>query len=191
MLRSSTSSACPSGTSASSRVIGPPGMRSTLTIFVWPTRAHSVRICRSVASIATIETRPLFSVTLTSAEAEPAATRDRQMAMASAFMLFILLLSEVIDDLGENLVKLIPGLVIDESFDPGEIRHAPRHVFEPRLVRLIVRNELDGRFRPAEVAHLGREIGDRHFLHVADVDHLTDRLWFGDEFNQCANHVRD
>ena len=56
--RSRVSSACCSGTSVNCSVSGPPGTRSPFTIVVWPTFAHSARICLSVASFATSDTRP-------------------------------------------------------------------------------------------------------------------------------------
>ena len=56
--RSNTSNASASGTLVSSSVNGAPGILSTLRICVFPTRAHSVRIWRTVASFATIDTRP-------------------------------------------------------------------------------------------------------------------------------------
>src|SRR5262249_49053333 len=68
----STSSAFASLTSVSSIVTGPPGIFSRFTIFVWPTRAHSSRIWRTVASLATIDTRPSFIVSRTSADAADA-----------------------------------------------------------------------------------------------------------------------
>ena len=38
--------------------MGPPVMRSTLMMRVLPTRAHSVRICRTVTSCASSDTSP-------------------------------------------------------------------------------------------------------------------------------------
>src|SRR5262245_66472313 len=80
------SSAWVSGTLWSSRVSGPPGMRSTFTIFVLPTRAHSVRIWRTLASFATIVTRPFWSDSCTSADAVAA---DRKTIAAPKIMDFI------------------------------------------------------------------------------------------------------
>jgi hypothetical protein len=62
-------------------------MRSTLTIFVWPTRAHSARIWRTVASFATIDTRPFCIVRRTSAEAVDAATSEIAIPKSAAFMM--------------------------------------------------------------------------------------------------------
>ena len=60
-------------------------MRSTFTIFVWPIRAHSVRICRTVAFVAMSVTRPLRSESCTSAEAVEAARRIKTAPAAMAF----------------------------------------------------------------------------------------------------------
>src|SRR5476649_657119 len=64
-------------------------MRSTLMILVWPTRAHSVRICRSVASFATTDTRPFCMVTLTSAKAVELARSHAAAPMTSGFRVFM------------------------------------------------------------------------------------------------------
>src|SRR5205807_1028334 len=133
-----TSSACPSGTLLNSSVSGPPGMRSTLTTLVCPTRAHSERIWRTVASFATIDTRPLFKSTCTSAEAAEAVSRHAPTAHVNAFsMSTILLLSEVIDDLGQDFIKVVFRLVANEAFDPRQVGHPAGHVLESRLVRLV------------------------------------------------------
>src|SRR4030095_5998355 len=71
--RSSTSSASPSVTSVSSRVIGSPVMSSPLMIRACPTLAHSARISRTVAWVALIDTLPSRMVRLTSAWAGAAA----------------------------------------------------------------------------------------------------------------------
>src|SRR4051794_26719237 len=111
----------------SSMVIGPPGTRSRLTIFTCPTRAHSARICRSVASFATTVARPFAIATRTSAEAVDAAVSDvaRVSAVAAARALndictiqytprvgaikpgglrgFSLFPAEIVDDLNEDV----------------------------------------------------------------------------------------
>ena len=56
--RSNTSRACCSGTPSSCSAKGPPGIRSPLTTRVCPTRAHSMRICGTVAFVAVSHTRP-------------------------------------------------------------------------------------------------------------------------------------
>src|SRR5712692_5020619 len=126
----------------SSSVIGPPGIRSTLTIFVWPTRAHSVRIWRIVASFATIDTRPLCIVTCTSAEAVDAATSQVAIPKSTAFMVKTqytpfshdpagpLLLPEVVDHLRQDGVELMLWLIRDQRLHARQVGHAPRHVLE-------------------------------------------------------------
>ena len=71
-------SACSSGTSANSMSRRVPGTRSRLTMRVPPTRSHSTRISRSVASRATSATRPSLMVRRTSpACASPVAASTR------------------------------------------------------------------------------------------------------------------
>src|SRR5450432_4218929 len=172
--------------------MGPPGTRSRLTILVWPTRAHSVRIWRTVASFATSDTCPFFMVSCTSAEAVETARSQAVTPMRAVFMvLSILLLPEVVDDLRQDLVKLVLRLVPDESLDAREVRHPARHVLEPRLVRLVVGHELDGGIRTAELFHALGQLLNRDLVLVADVDHLADRLRFDDQLQQRADDVGD
>src|SRR5215471_3236587 len=139
-------------------------MRSTLTIFVCPTRAHSVSICRTVASLATIDTRPFCIVRRTSAEAVEAATSEITAANRADFMVKKqytplsarskrrLFPPEVVDDLREDVVDLVLRLVTDERSDARQVGNPARHVLESRFVRLVVWNELDRRLRTAEIA---------------------------------------
>src|SRR5436190_249785 len=53
---------------------------------VWPTAAHSARICRSVASFAVSETRPFWIVKWTSADAVVAPNAEASTANATALM---------------------------------------------------------------------------------------------------------
>src|SRR5262245_6954382 len=184
--------------SRSSSVIGPPGMRSTLTTLVWPTRAHSVMICRSVASLATIDTWPSCMVTCTSAHAveaidnAPTVTSARSFIrrLLTAFILrFWLLLPEVVDHLDQDVVQPVSRRVANELLDLFKRRHAPGHVLEARLIGLVVRDELDDRPRPAQLPHPLGELQDRHFLHIADVDDLADRLGLSDELHQRIHDV--
>src|SRR5262245_34123513 len=117
-----------------SSVSGPPGIRSTLTTFVCPTRAHSDMICRSVASLAITETLPSCIVTCTSAKAGAPASSTAALAVAKIphFMApTILLLSEVVDHLNEDVVQAVLWRVANQSFRLGQRRHAARHVLEP------------------------------------------------------------
>src|SRR5512140_1811232 len=59
---------------------------SAFTTFVWPTLAHSARISATVASFATMDTRPSRHVTWTSADAAEATASDRTTESASASM---------------------------------------------------------------------------------------------------------
>src|SRR2546423_4956134 len=97
-------------------------MRSAFTIFVLPTRAHSARICRTVASFATIVTRPLRSDSCTSARtagaaASQATTASAMVEIENRMLTFPrsidLLLTEIVDDLREDIVESELGLVAD------------------------------------------------------------------------------
>src|SRR6187200_1613659 len=133
------SSARSSGTPRSSSVIGPPGMRSTLTTLVSPTRAHSAMICRSVASLAMTDTLPSWMVTCTSAAAGATANSDTTalaVTIKPSFMVPTILqrpslLAEVVDDLDEDVVQAVFRRITDESLDLLQGRHSPRHVLEP------------------------------------------------------------
>src|SRR3954464_6844566 len=83
--RSKTSSACISVTFSSTSVTGPPGIFSTLTILVPPTRAHSARIWRTVASFARIDTRPSCIVTERSANAGDAVSSTAATPATTTF----------------------------------------------------------------------------------------------------------
>src|SRR5947207_618195 len=161
-------------------------MRSTLTIFVWPMRAHSARIWRTVAFVATSVTRPSRIDSCTSAEAVEAARSVKRALAAMVFAESIgipasirvrgLFVPKILDDLSEDVVQRIPGPVRDKPFYFCEIGHAPRHVLEAGFVRFVVGNELDRRIGPRELAHALGERPDAHLLRIADVDHLSDSL---------------
>src|SRR5262245_33720011 len=113
-VRMITSSACSSYTSVSWIVIGPPAIRSALTIVVLPTRAHSVRISRTVALVAVTVMRPSLIASFTSARAGKALPHIRNAAMVPAVKILIApsvyatLLSfapEIIDDLQKDVVE--------------------------------------------------------------------------------------
>src|SRR4029453_11518109 len=156
-----------SGTPCSSSVIGPPGIRSTLMTLVCPTRAHSDMICRSVASLATIDTLPSCMVTFTSAAAGDTASSDTAsidrtalgVTKCPSFMaptilaLFPLFLSEVVDDLDEDVIQPMFRRITDETLGLLEGGDAPGHVLEAGLVGLFVGDALDDRCRPAQLAH--------------------------------------
>src|SRR5688572_16078849 len=128
-------------------------------------------ICRSVASLATIDTRPSCIVICTSADAVDAASSDRVPATTSALSFIapsILLLPEVVDDLDQDVVEPVPGRITDEPFRLRQRRDAAGHVFESGLVGLFVGDELDDRFRTAQLAHALGQLQNRHFLDVAD-----------------------
>src|SRR5439155_12135379 len=112
-------------------------MRSALTIFVFPTRAHSARICRTVASFATIVTRPLRIDSCTSARA--AGTTASHAPRASAHSLNIsksiyLLAPEIVDDLSQDVVQSVHRLVANHLGGLGQVGDAARRVFEARLI---------------------------------------------------------
>ena len=50
---------------------------------------------------------------------------------------------------------------------------------------------LDHRLRRAEVADALGQVGHRHFLHVPDIDHLSDRLRLDNQFQQGGDDVGD
>src|SRR5712691_3674926 len=66
--------------------MGSRGIFSPLTIWIWPTVAHSARICLTVASLATIEIRPSRIESWTSASTvEPTASHTK-ITRATAFV---------------------------------------------------------------------------------------------------------
>src|SRR5437667_10775637 len=123
-------------------------MRSPLTMRVFPTRAHSARICRTVASFATIVTRPLRINSWTSARAAGAKASHAETATATvrsadrilkAFSRSIdLLPAEIVDDLGQDVVERMHRLIADHLGGFRQVRDAARHVFETGLVRLVI-----------------------------------------------------
>src|SRR5882757_6274520 len=119
------SSASASETSFNSSVSGPPGIRSALTILVFPTRAHSARICLTVASFAMIETRPLRIDTRTSAMAAGARASHVQAASAIVrktrmFKSIDSLPAEIVDHLDEDVFQSVPGCVADHRVRLGQ-----------------------------------------------------------------------
>src|SRR5580765_1791146 len=166
------------------------------TIFVSPTRAHSARIWRTVASFATSETRPFWIVSCTSADSVVTANSQATTPMVAVFMVRFqytprLFLPEVVDHLRQDFVELKRRLVPDESLDAREVGDAPRHILESRLIRVVVGHELDRGIRTAELAHPLGQRHDRDFLLVPDVNHLPDGFGLRHELQQRPDDVGD
>src|SRR4029453_18977502 len=139
------SSACFSGTASSLSVIGPPVMRSTLTMRVLPTLAHSVRICRTVTSCASSDTRPSRTESVRGS-AHDGVAEDVNINSASASLVIFRrkiycksgpLRAEIFNHSGDDLVELHFRLVPDEPRDFREVRYAPRHVFKSCFIGLV------------------------------------------------------
>src|SRR5436190_9012995 len=152
MISSASSSLIP----FSSIVIGPPGIRSPLMIFVWPTRAHSARISRTVAFVAFSETWPpsirswtsaragAAHATMTAASKNAASTRIVQvyapdLGPPSA----ALSPAKRLDDLHEDIVEAEFRVISDHRARLRQVGHAARHVLESGLVGLVVRHGLN------------------------------------------------
>src|SRR6188508_101616 len=129
-----TSSACFSGTASSLSVIGPPVIRSTLTMRVLPTRAHSVRICRTVTSCASSDTRPSRTDSVRTAAQDGVAEHINRNSASASLVIFRLnihcksgpLRAEIFDHPGDDFIELHFRLVADELGDFSEVGHPPR-----------------------------------------------------------------
>ncbi len=73
----------------------------------------------------------------------------------------------------------------------SEIRHAPRHIFEPGVVRFVVRNKDDVRSAAGHRLDLLREVHDGDFAGVADVEDLSDGARLSSERDEAGHHIGD
>ena len=83
--------------------------------------------------------------------------------------------AEVRDYAVHDLGKRCRGCESRKPLQFAEVRHPSRHIFKARFVGLIVGDGDDWRFAPGALFYETREIFDRNFVRVSDIDHFSDR----------------
>src|SRR5262245_33838357 len=94
----------------------------------------------------------------------PAASSFATLMSPSSICVFGLFLSEILDNLGQDVIERELGPVTDELLDSAQVRHAPWHVLEAGFVRLVIGDDLDRGLRSAELADALGQRPDADFL---------------------------